>query len=109
MNNLPPFYIGQKVVYITGLRMPKNSIHIVSDIIQNSCGCYTIGINNIPIQVKINGTSMCRCTSCHQILPYRAHENGWCVNSFRAIEENPQYMTFEKIHELEKEEILINN
>ncbi len=42
--NLPPFYVGQKVVYITGINMPKDSVHTVLGIIHHPCGCYSIDI-----------------------------------------------------------------
>jgi hypothetical protein len=44
LNNLPPFYEGQKVVYITGIAMPKYSIHTVKAVIKHPCGLYSIRI-----------------------------------------------------------------
>lgn len=42
--NLPPFYVGQKVVYIKNGRLPNGSIHIVRGIA--SCPhCKTVGID----------------------------------------------------------------
>lgn len=38
------FKIGQKVVYITGLNLPKDSIWIIKDIIKFECGCMSIDI-----------------------------------------------------------------
>lgn len=40
--NLPPFYIGQKVVYITGLNLPKNSTWTVIEIEKGEC-CHRNG------------------------------------------------------------------
>ena len=45
-SNIPPFHIGQKVMYITGKNMPKDSMHIVKDIYQSECGCWSMTINN---------------------------------------------------------------
>lgn len=42
---LPPFYIGQKVVYLTGLNMPKGTIKTVEQIVKFDCGCYLIGFS----------------------------------------------------------------
>lgn len=44
MNNIPPFTIGEKIVYITGNNMPKNSIHKVLNIIQFPCGCWVLDV-----------------------------------------------------------------
>lgn len=53
LNNLPPFYVGQKVVYITGDNMPKNSIHIVREVILADCGCFILKINTkSPVELK---------------------------------------------------------
>ncbi len=43
-NNLPPFYIGQKVVYVTGINMPKDSVHVVKNILKMNCGCYLLDV-----------------------------------------------------------------
>jgi hypothetical protein len=108
---IPPFYIGQKVVYITGLQMPKNSIHVVSDTFLSKCGCWVIEINNkklTPFTAKTNRT---RCLNCGNA--YNSHNNdytGWASNSFRAFEEKKlQLLTFIEIKEKEKEEILTLN
>ena len=108
--NLPPFHIGQKVVYI-GFKMPNGSIHTVSKIKQNSCGCFAIAINgqdwgsNSPDDLLV-------CTVCGEDNPAIGNGllRGWCAASFRPIQQqNFPLMTFSKIVEKEKEEILINN
>jgi len=49
LKNLPPFYVGQKVVYITGISMPKDSIHIISDCLKKECNCYVVSVNGSKI------------------------------------------------------------
>jgi len=108
--NLPPFYVGQKVVYITGINMPKDSIHTVTGIIKKSCGCYGLYINTLNLPWKDN-LPIHRCAECHSTA-IKDHPiiGDWCSKSFRAIEEaKPPLMTFTQIKETEKEEILTLN
>ena len=111
--NIAPFIVGDKVVYITGISMPKNSRHIVSEIRQDICGCWTIGINGIPIKLdyKFNTVFRCSCGAINDI-----DMIGWDAKSFRKIaEQKPPMLTFEKIKEdesvkeREEKEILILN
>lgn len=110
--NLPPFYIGQKVVYITGNNMPKGSIHTVTGIKQMVCGCWDLFINNEPPWKLRATTQYLECTECGIHIP-NTIENclyGWDANSFRAIEEiKASIMTLSQIKETEREEILLNN
>lgn len=113
--NLPPFYIGQKVVYITGKSMPKNSIHTVTGIIQSSCGCWDISINGIPFdkQEKPSLSNSFVCSVCLKIIN-RGNPvdelKGWSVESFRPLQQTKfPLMTFYQIKEKETTEILINN
>lgn len=110
--NLPPFYVGQKVVYITGINMPKNSIHTISEIVKKPCGCCIgIRINNEPFIPTSGFFSNIRCVNCGNIYP-RALDTGelWNPESFRPLQQQKfPLMTFSKIVEKEKEEILINN
>lgn len=115
--NLPPFYIGQKVEYITGIKMPKGSIHIVSDIFQSICGCYSININGNKVKTgPFNPlATIWHCEDCNKkgdIHRGDKHKiiDGWDPNSFRAIEEAKYpLMSFTQIKEVEKEEILLPN
>jgi len=113
--NLPPFYIGQKVIYITGISMPKDSVHTVSDMRQNICGCWSIEINGAVIKTipfKNDGTHV-SCDDCNYFEPLRSSHfklTGWDPRSFRAIKEaKPPPLTFTQIKETEKEEMLILN
>lgn len=115
--NIGPFYIGQKVVYITGNNLPKNSIHIVSDLMQDPCGCWSMAINGEKISLyKVENAEITDliCDSCKLAHPATMKHSDplscWDVTSFRAIEKAPiPLLTLSKIKETEKEEILIPN
>ncbi len=110
--NLPPFYVGQKVVYITGHNMPKNSIHTVNFISKKPCGCsWVIRIDDEKFIPTPGNTNKIVCVQCGVVYS-RQKDTGevWDANAFRAIQEaKPPLMTFTQIKEKEKEEILILN
>lgn len=58
------FKVGQKVVYITGKNMPKDSIHIVSDIYFYKCGCGVIAINGEKLKMRSANGKMCLHAAC---------------------------------------------
>jgi len=108
--NLAPFYVGQKVEYITGHNMPKCSIHIVLDIWRENCGCWIIDVGASNKHGKIFNSKFVYCNKCGGRFPNSTHKAGTYATSFRAIEEaKPPLMTFTQIKEKEKEEILILN
>lgn len=115
MKNLPPFYIGQKVIYITGKNMPKNSIHTVTDVFEKGCGCcFSIEIDSKPEPYCVNTDNAIdfKCTHCNKVYAITSQNRrvGWNPESFRATEDiKASVMSFTKIKEKEKEEILINN
>ena len=104
--NLPPFYIGQKVVYITGIAMPKYSIHRVLGLCQFSCGCWCVDVGMPPV----GNFSLIVCSEHPENnLPINGKEWFW-ASSFRPTEEKPfPLMTFTQIKEKEQTEVLINN
>jgi len=106
--NLPPFYIGQKVVYITGLNMPKNSIHVVRNMIKQTCGCWTLVID---VKAPTEGIHhACMCADCGGYFTSNTTFLAWNPNSFRAIQEaKPPILTFKQIQKVEEEEVLILN
>lgn len=112
-NNIPPFTIGQKVVYTTGINMPKNSIHVVSDIHKDPCGCWVIAINKEPLNFGFvgNGYTHYSCPNCGSVRITGAYtRKAWLAISFKPIQEmKAPLLTFEKIKEEEKEEILTLN
>ena len=84
--NLPPFYVGQKVVYITGLNAPKDSIHTVKGIWMNNCGnCWAIdiGIEIVDHKGKYNHYHCSQCSKKY----WAVSKGGWQANSFRPLEQ----------------------
>jgi hypothetical protein len=111
--NLPPFYIGQKVVYLTGINMPKGTICKVSDYHVNPCGCKYLYVNNEKKEYEFGATDapFFKCNTCGDIYLKSSgptSTNGWVAESFAPIEEAP-LLTFSQIKKAEKEEILILN
>lgn len=105
LENLPPFYIGQKVVYITGINMPKDSIHTVRDIVQSECGCWSIKVDAVN---EIIQQGLVLCKACNTILPRtKSKWKGFSAESFRAFEESifPS-LTMKRV--VEKESLLIS-
>jgi len=109
--NLPPFYVGQKVVYITGISMPKNSIHVVLGIWRAPCGCWVVDVSESPNYGQYKTEWYLLCASCgNHFQVSKPERQGIFASSFRAIDEaKPPLMTFTQIKETEKEEILILN
>jgi hypothetical protein len=109
-SNIPPFVVGDKVVYITGISMPKGSTHIVNSLFQSVCGCWSIGINNVNPEVLFVGK--CRCSNCKSVIIDSCfhHKTCWRATSFRKVsEQKVKLISFETIKENEKEEILTLN
>ncbi len=106
--NLPPFYIGQKVIYITGNNMPKDSIHTIINIIKMHCGCFCIDIGK---QCNVLTKTYC-INHASKIGPFLPSSKiQWFnSNSFRPFQQQSfPLIKLSKIQELEKEEILIEN
>lgn len=114
--NIPPFQIGDKVVYITGISMPKDSIHIVTGLHQEACGCWYIAIDNLPFWTEdstyMKDVDIVICPDCKKEFEIQLYVNicGWDPESFRLVQEQKaKLLTFEKIQQEEKEEILTMN
>lgn len=108
--NLQPFYVGQKVVYITGINMQKNSIHTVLECIKMNCKC-----NRWLIKIKTNSAKQnlskdvvyVECDVCRSYIPieyFLKYENGlWQSKSFRPLQQHSfPLITLSKIQEMEK-------
>lgn len=108
--NIPPFYIGQKVVYITGINMPKNSVHVVTGMnCSPCCGAFRLFIE-IPAGKNDPTKPYALCTNGCKYKKPQNYEVAWDPNSFRPLEYiKPKLMTFEEINQTEKEEILTLN
>jgi len=108
--NLPPFYVGQKVVYVEGKSMPKDSIHTVLDIWQEPCGCWIVDVKSSRLHGKVINAENTFCLVCQKHFKTINTKSGIYATSFRPIQEaKPPLMTFTQIKETEKEEILTLN
>lgn len=85
LNNLPPFFIGQKVVYITGISMPKDSVHTVKFTNKSSCGCWFISIGED--RIDSDDGSLYYCVECGNNVVGN-FINGWSAKSFRPLQES---------------------
>lgn len=102
--NLPPFYIGQKVVCIGGKGVLKIGKHyIVSGVFNTCCGyCITIGIMATKAPLV--------CNICDKKVNEVNGEWFFSPEFFKPLEEiNAPLLTFQQIKEVEKEEVLILN
>lgn len=108
MKNLPPFYIGQTVEYITGINMPKGTKVIVTEVHQESCGCWMIdfkGNSNTNLSI---GTH-CICNLCSKPIIVTSINAVWDAKSFKAVQELPfPSLTYKKVVEKESELISLN-
>jgi hypothetical protein len=94
-SNIPPFYIGQKVVYITGVNMPKNSIHKVLACYKSACGkCWSVIIEALSNYnpKNIGECTHVKCPRCNSVQTKQqflqnAVKGGWCAESFRPVQE----------------------
>lgn len=114
-NNLPPFYVGEEVEYVTGKKMPKGTKVIVNAVFQEKCGCWLINHDKGKQSVKTEdaydyGHITWKCLNCGKNFG-RYDRYGWYASSFRRLQ-RPKPMTFIKlaeIQETEKEEVLTLN
>lgn len=94
LNNLPPFYIGQKVVYITGIQLPIYTQDTVIDIIKNNCKCceYLIKVKKHPGEKTIieDKHPYVRCADCAHIVltsEWNKTIGYWLASSWRPLQE----------------------
>lgn len=107
--SIAPFYVGQKVVYITGEKMPRGSIHCVRGLCKMYCGCWMIDVG---ISNGSSATYYCQDCDPDRLGTCRPpYQSLWFASeAFRPVQEQSfPLMKFEKIVEREKEEILIPN
>lgn len=60
LNNLPPFYVGQKLIYTGWKKELKGTIHIVSELIRQGCGCWHVISKTLPLG-QYNFCYYCSC------------------------------------------------
>ncbi len=99
-NNLLPFYVGQKVVYITGKNAPKDSVHTVLDIWKQPCGCIVIEIEANTGDPILLGNRRYECRLCKGIYIANQQKRGWAATSFRPLQQLKfPLMTYSKVIE----------
>lgn len=112
LENLPPFYLGETVEYITGILMPKGTRVKVTDLWQNDCGCWALCFNGSPRDIKsIGNHDGWKCPNCDKHLGYQLQiESGWKASSFRSLQKQSfPLMKFTEILKKEELQILISN
>ncbi len=105
------FKIGQKVVYITGINMPKGSIHIVSDIHFSECGCVDIAINGKKLEFRPSNNHPVMCAFCNKVYITKDYLDGdsWDAESFRLLDETFAEGILEQItQQIEEEELILS-
>ena len=108
--NIPPFYVGQKVVYIKSEWFPKDSVHIVSSINRIKCGCWEVYVDGKGWGKNNQRNKNVICKGCYGRYFSVKTYLGYLHSDFKPIEEmKAPLLTFEKIKEEEKEEVLIMN
>lgn len=111
MTNLPPFYIGQRVVALVtknndiGVVIKKNNVYTVL----RTQRCGKCGQWHIDVGVKFDIKEYSNeCGSCPADLPIKDN-TAWCyVQAFAPITENFQSITLEKVLETETPLISVN-
>ena len=105
-NNLPPFYPGQKVVYITGHNMPKGSIHAVESCFKQECGCWALYIACDKSTKRLDA-DFWSCPECGKKVNYRpVIRQSWCASSFRPIQQ--QRFPLIKLSQIKEQELCAN-
>jgi hypothetical protein len=100
------WYVGQKVVYVTGKNMPKNSEHIILGLQTFSCGCVAFDIGTR--RNRHLNISVCDCLN---VLPYNGCE--WESTSFRPLLTDSIEFAERELEKvslyIEERELIINN
>lgn len=110
LNNLPPFYVGQKVVYIGTKRRLKGT-HTILSIHKGCCKCIDFEVEiETKNNIDIHGATLVQCNECGTIIPaekYRTYT--FCSSVFRPLQESVfPSLTMSRVIEKEKELISMN-
>lgn len=107
-SNLPPFYIGQKVVYVGVHKELKDAVYTVLGVITYECGCHSvdIGLKNHSLYSIIS----CSCPLKNCVPKAERNIRYFKHTSLRPIEQQKlPLMTFKEIRVKEQEHVLIDN
>lgn len=106
--NLPPFYVGQKVVAVINHSQgyfKKGDEFIIKNVVKNKCACGYCSVD-VGIISKLRKTE---CFDCRVIF----NNDGFCLfdpTAFRPLQQSKfPLMTFTQIKQKEQTEILIDN
>jgi hypothetical protein len=80
LNNLPPFYVGQKVVYTGWRKDLRGKIYTVDLVVKADCGCWNIFSSTLP-DGYYNQCANCFKTS-------RTNGTVGCAISFSPLQES---------------------
>lgn len=75
------WYVGQKIVYITGINLPKNSIHVIRSLTHMRCGCISIDIG----LVKNAYYDYLQCDQCKSLTYVNTNIRHFSAASFRPL------------------------
>lgn len=103
MSNLPPFYVGQKVVCINKnpLYLKYNETYVVKEIKQFPCGCWAIDVG-----VSRNNSYATYCYKHDSAILDR--DCWYTVDEFAPIEQTFQSISFKEVIKIESPLIGIN-
>lgn len=90
LNNLPPFYIGQKVVYIGTKDKLKKGIHTILAIYKGNCKCIDFEVEiELKNDIIIDDATHVKCTDCGEInISSKYRTFTFCSSSFRPLQES---------------------
>lgn len=104
--NLPPFYVGQRVVVLkTGIRLNKYDVYVVLGIRKSTCKCQLWEVNvGVPAR-----TGFMYCAVCGaEHIPNPTGVIWFNHNLFAPIQENFQQITCKEVEAIESPLISVN-
>jgi hypothetical protein len=108
--NLPPFYVGQKVVAVKDtISLKKGKEYVILDIKAAYCKCGWHVDIGLPLRYPNSKTFKCGKCNAEGVLPPDAFGKEWInYHLFAPVQENFQSISFEKVIEKETPLICVN-
>lgn len=114
LNNLPPFYVGQKVVSIESFDcLVEGHVYTVIKCHLRTCGCGWVVEVNIP-NISVDGNRIykgmtVRCSSCKKLRLSQSNNACYFHRRFRPLQESVfPSLTMSKVVEKESQLISMN-
>ena len=115
--NIKPFLSGDRVYYVGKSNdLPKDKVLIVDECFVPECKCpyWTVSIKGYqsvnPLGQMLFKGDLVKCLHCHTVFHRETSLSTKFAHYFRPAQElNAPLMTFTKVAEVEKEEVLILN